>query len=103
MNGLALHRAGDAELTEYRRRSLGIVFQFFNLLPTMTVLENVSLPLLLAGSRLKPAREAAKAWLERAGLTNRWGHFPHQLSGGEMQRDGDRPGAGARAGGAAGG
>ena len=49
VNGLALHRAGDAELTEYRRRSLGIVFQFFNLLPAMTVLENVSLPLLLAG------------------------------------------------------
>ena len=86
VNGLALHRAGDAELTEYRRRSLGIVFQFFNLLPAMTVLENVSLPLLLAGKRLKPAREAAKAWLERVGLTNRWGHFPHQLSGGEMQR-----------------
>jgi ABC-type lipoprotein export system ATPase subunit len=86
VNGLALHRAGDAELTEYRRRSLGIVFQFFNLLPTMTVLENVSLPLLLAGQRLKTAREAAKGWLERAGLTNRWDHFPHQLSGGEMQR-----------------
>ena len=86
VNGLALHRAGDAELTEYRRRSLGIVFQFFNLLPTMTVLENVSLPLLLAGKGLKTAQAAAKGWLERVGLTNRWGHFPHQLSGGEMQR-----------------
>jgi len=86
VNGLALHRASDAELTEYRRRSLGIVFQFFNLLPTMTVLENVSLPLLLAGRGLKPAREAARQWLERAGLTHRWDHFPHQLSGGEMQR-----------------
>jgi ABC-type lipoprotein export system ATPase subunit len=86
VNGLALHRAADAELTEYRRRSLGIVFQFFNLLPTMTALENVSLPLLLAGQRLKPAREAAQAWLERVGMANRSGHFPHQLSGGEMQR-----------------
>src|ERR1700722_619415 len=65
VNGLALHRAGDAALTEYRRTSLGIVFQFFNLLPTMTVLENVSLPLLLAGQRLKPARETAAAWLEQ--------------------------------------
>jgi ABC-type lipoprotein export system ATPase subunit len=86
VNGLALHTAGDGELTEYRRRSLGIVFQFFNLLPTMTALENVSLPLLLAGKGLKRAKEAAKARLEEVGLTDREGHFPHQLSGGEMQR-----------------
>jgi putative ABC transport system ATP-binding protein len=86
VNGLALHQAGDAELTEYRRRTLGIVFQFFNLLPTMTVLENVSLPLLLAGRRLGAARRAAGAWLERVGLAARAAHFPHQLSGGEMQR-----------------
>ncbi|HEX4083378.1 MAG TPA: ABC transporter ATP-binding protein [Chthoniobacteraceae bacterium] len=86
VNGLALHRADDAALTEYRRRSLGIVFQFFNLLPAMTVLENVTLPLLLAGGRLGPARETAREWLERAGLSHRLGHFPHQLSGGEMQR-----------------
>jgi ABC-type lipoprotein export system ATPase subunit len=86
VNGLALHRATDAELTDYRRRSLGIVFQFFNLLPAMTVLENVSLPLLLAGRKLKAARETAGAWIERAGLTHRSSHFPHQLSGGEMQR-----------------
>jgi putative ABC transport system ATP-binding protein len=86
VNGLALHRAGDAELTAYRRRSLGMVFQFFNLLPTMTVLENVSLPLLLAGKPRKAAQEGAKAALERAGLSTRWQHFPHQLSGGEMQR-----------------
>ena len=86
VNGLALHAAGEDALTEYRRRSLGIVFQFFNLLPTMTVLENVSLPLLLAGRKRSEADAAAKTWLERAGLTTRWGHFPHQLSGGEMQR-----------------
>jgi ABC-type lipoprotein export system ATPase subunit len=86
VNGLALHGATDAQLTEYRRRSLGMVFQFFNLLPAMTVLENVSLPLLLAGRPLKEARESAAAWLERTGLSHRLGHFPHQLSGGEMQR-----------------
>jgi len=86
VNGLALHRAGDAELTEYRRTSLGIVFQFFNLLPTMTVLENVSLPLLLAGRKLKHARLSAMEWIDRVGLAGRSGHFPHQLSGGEMQR-----------------
>jgi len=86
VNGLALHRAGDAELTEYRRRTLGIVFQFFNLLPTMTALENVSLPLVLAGTGQKAAREAARGWLERVGMGSRLGHYPHQLSGGEMQR-----------------
>jgi len=86
VNGIPLHSAGDAQLTEYRRRTLGIVFQFFNLLPTMTVLENVSLPLLLAGARLKPAQDAARSWLERAGLSHRLAHYPHQLSGGEMQR-----------------
>jgi putative ABC transport system ATP-binding protein len=86
VNGIPLHRAEEEALTQYRRRSLGIVFQFFNLLPTMTVLENVSLPLLLAGRKRGEADEAARMWLERAGLTSRWGHFPHQLSGGEMQR-----------------
>ena len=86
VNGMALHRARDAELTEYRRRNLGIVFQFFNLLPMMTAMENVSLPLLLAGQGLKKAREMARGWLDRVGLANRCGHFPHQLSGGEMQR-----------------
>jgi ABC-type lipoprotein export system ATPase subunit len=86
VNGIALHSAADAQLTQYRRRSLGIVFQFFNLLPTMTVLENVSLPLLLAGTALKPAHAAAHAWLDRVSLAHRAGHFPHQLSGGEMQR-----------------
>jgi putative ABC transport system ATP-binding protein len=86
VNGLALHRAGDAELTQYRRNSLGIVFQFFNLLPTMTALENVSLPLLLAGKRLKEAQQTALGWLQRVGMEHRQAHLPHQLSGGEMQR-----------------
>jgi len=86
VNGLALHRAGDAELTQYRRTSLGIVFQFFNLLPTMTVLENVSLPLLLAGKKLKEAQQTALGWLQRVGMEPRQAHLPHQLSGGEMQR-----------------
>jgi putative ABC transport system ATP-binding protein len=86
VNGIALHSAGDPQLTAYRRRSLGIVFQFFNLLPTMTVLENVSLPLLLAGTSLKAAQRTAASWLDRVGLAHRLAHFPHQLSGGEMQR-----------------
>jgi putative ABC transport system ATP-binding protein len=86
VDGLPLHRAGDAELTAYRRHRLGIVFQFFNLLPAMTVVENVELPLLLAGAPARAMRERARAAVDLVGLTPRAAHFPHQLSGGEMQR-----------------
>jgi len=86
VNGLALHSADDRALTEYRRTTLGFVFQFFNLLPTMSVIENVSLPLLLAGCKFKEARARALDWLENLGLSHRANHLPHQLSGGEMQR-----------------
>ena len=84
--GIALHGADDARLTEFRRRQLGIVFQFFHLLPTMTALENVCLPLLLAGTPLAKAQPRAEALLELVGLADRAAHFPHQLSGGQMQR-----------------
>jgi putative ABC transport system ATP-binding protein len=83
---LPLHRAGDAALTRYRRHDLGIVFQFFNLLPAMTVAENVELPLLLRGESARKARPRVRESLETAGLTHRRSHFPRQLSGGEMQR-----------------
>ena len=86
VDGLALHTADDAALTDYRRRRLGIVFQFFHLLPTMTVLENVSLPLLLQGEPPRRARPRAEAVLELVALSDRAGHLPHQLSGGQMQR-----------------
>jgi ABC-type lipoprotein export system ATPase subunit len=81
---LPLHQARDAELTRYRRHDLGIVFQFFNLLPAMTVAENVELPLLLRGERRAKAQVAQA--LELVGLIKRKNHYPHQLSGGEMQR-----------------
>jgi putative ABC transport system ATP-binding protein len=81
-----LHSAGDRELTEYRRRRVGIVFQFFNLLPSMTVEENVELPLLLRGDPKEQARVRVEEMLTLVGLTARARHFPHQLSGGEMQR-----------------
>ena len=81
---LPLHQARDAELTRYRRHDLGIVFQFYNLLPAMTVAENVELPLLLRGERRAKARVAQA--LELVGLIKRKNHYPHQLSGGEMQR-----------------
>ena len=86
VDDLALHQAGDAQLTRYRRHDLGIVFQFFNLLPAMTVAENVELPLLLRGDSASQARPQVDEALTLAGLSGRKEHYPHQLSGGEMQR-----------------
>ena len=84
--GIPLHNAGEAELTNYRRHTLGIVFQFFNLLPAMTVRENVELPLLLRGESATISARRVSDMLELVGLSHRAAHFPHQLSGGEMQR-----------------
>jgi len=86
VDGLELHRAGERELTHYRRHTLGIVFQFFNLLPAMTVRENVELPLLLRGDSRKKSTARVTEMLGLVGMSHREGHFPHQLSGGEMQR-----------------
>jgi len=86
VDGLELHRAGERELTHYRRHTLGIVFQFFNLLPAMTVRENVELPLLLRGDSKKKSSARVSEMLDLVGMAHREGHFPHQLSGGEMQR-----------------
>ncbi len=86
VDGLSLTTADDAALTNFRRRQLGLVFQFFNLLPTMNVRENVSLPLLLQGVPLAESDTRANELLEMVGLTNRATHFIHQLSGGEQQR-----------------
>jgi ABC-type lipoprotein export system ATPase subunit len=86
VDGLRLTTADDAALTNFRRRQLGLVFQFFNLLPTMNVLENVSLPLMLQGVPIAECTARASELLELIGLTNRATHFVHQLSGGEQQR-----------------
>ena len=86
VDGLSLTTADDAQLTNFRRRQLGLVFQFFNLLPTMNALENVSLPLLLQGVAPDEATARAGELLQLVGLTNRASHFVHQLSGGEQQR-----------------
>jgi len=84
LDGVSTSSLNDASLTSLRREKVGFIFQSFQLLHTLTVFENVELPLLLAG---KPgAREAARqrlAWVELDGLGDR---FPHQLSGGQMQR-----------------
>lgn len=86
VRGEALHGADEKMLTRYRRETIGIVFQFFNLLPTMTALENASLPLQLAGTSRKAAEEKARAFLALVGLEKRAAHFPHEMSGGELQR-----------------
>jgi putative ABC transport system ATP-binding protein len=86
VDGLALHSADDKALTQYRRRQVGLVFQFFNLLPTMNVLENVSFPLLLQGVAPEESEKRAAELIELVGLTKRSRHFIHQLSGGEQQR-----------------
>ena len=86
IDGALLSRLSDDELTVFRRRRIGIVFQFFNLLPTLSAEENVALPLLLDGARARDARPRALAALEQVGLAHRRRHRPDELSGGEMQR-----------------
>ncbi|MEP6914647.1 MAG: ABC transporter ATP-binding protein [Acidobacteriota bacterium] len=86
LESAVLDRLDDDELTRIRRERVGFVFQFFNLLPTLTLLENVELPLLLSGQRPAAAEPAARALLDRVGLGPRVHHYPPQLSGGEMQR-----------------
>ena len=86
IDGRPIHGIPDDELTLIRRRRVGFVFQFFNLLPVLTALENVSLPLLLEGIPLDKIRPKAIRLLEQVGLGERAEHRPEQLSGGEMQR-----------------
>jgi putative ABC transport system ATP-binding protein len=84
--GVSLGRVSERERTLFRRRHVGFVFQFFNLIPTLTVEENLRLPLELGGRRPAAARAAAQTLLEEVGLADRAGTFPERLSGGEQQR-----------------
>ncbi len=84
--GEDLRAMSDRRRSFIRRTRIGFVFQFFNLLPTLTAAENVALPLLLGGESRRVARRRAEASLERVGLSHRGDHFPEELSGGEMQR-----------------
>jgi putative ABC transport system ATP-binding protein len=86
LNGRDLSAMGDDELTRVRREQVGFVFQFFNLLPTLTVLDNVVLPCLLAGMKGDEAEARGRALADRVGITHRLSHYPQQISGGEMQR-----------------
>jgi putative ABC transport system ATP-binding protein len=86
LGGVALGTLDERRLAELRRKKIGFVFQFFNLLPTLTVAENIALPLLLDGARDREANQRTSALLDRVGLAPRAGHYPAELSGGEMQR-----------------
>ena len=85
LQGRKISDLSDHDLTLLRRKEIGFVFQFFNLMPTLTVQENVELPLLLAHSS-KTEGSRVKTLLEYVGLWNRAQSFPAELSGGEMQR-----------------
>ena len=86
IEGKEISRLADDDLSRFRRDRLGFIFQFFNLLPTMSAVENVILPELLAGKPREELEVKAKALLEQVGLKGRGHHRPDELSGGEMQR-----------------
>jgi len=86
IDGTDVGALSDDEVTDFRRRRLGFVFQFFNLLPTLSAWENVAVPLLLDGHRLRSLRSRAVPLLTALGLSHRVDHRPAELSGGEMQR-----------------
>jgi putative ABC transport system ATP-binding protein len=86
INGAKLTALEDRERTLFRRHKIGFIFQFFNLIPTLTVLENVVLPAELGGKSPQEARRLAEPLLEMTGLIDRRSTFPDRLSGGEQQR-----------------
>jgi putative ABC transport system ATP-binding protein len=79
-----IHNLKEDELADYRSKNVGIIFQSFNLLPSMTALENVNLPLEISGNFIDDKK--ATKLLESVGLGHRISHYPHELSGGEQQR-----------------
>jgi putative ABC transport system ATP-binding protein len=84
--GHLITRLDDDEITVVRRRRVGFVFQFYNLLPTLTAEENVALPLIIDGKRLAQHREKVRSLLALVGLDDRLHHKPDQMSGGQQQR-----------------
>jgi putative ABC transport system ATP-binding protein len=86
VDGLDLAGLSEVEQSEFRRHRVGFIFQFFNLIPTMSAWENVALPRLLDGRSLRSAKAESIALLDRVGLGDRARHRPSELSGGQMQR-----------------
>lgn len=86
LNGQELSGLGDDQITRLRRRKVGFIFQFYNLLPMLTAAENVALPLMIDGRPPGSEQERIRGLLERVGLGDRANHRPDQLSGGQQQR-----------------
>ena len=86
IEGVALSTMSDVQRTDHRARRMGFVFQFYNLMPVLTAVENVELPLLIARIPAKEARSLALQALEMVGIAERAGHLPEELSGGQRQR-----------------
>jgi putative ABC transport system ATP-binding protein len=86
IEGASLAEMPDDRLTELRRRRIGFVFQFFNLIPVLSAVENAALPVTLDGAKPAEARKRAAEWLARFGMGDRLSHRPDQLSGGQQQR-----------------
>lgn len=86
IEGRSLEKMNDRQRTSYRAAQMGFVFQTYNLLPVISALENVELPLLITGQRSHRARQRAREVLDQVGLAERTGHLPTQLSGGQRQR-----------------
>jgi putative ABC transport system ATP-binding protein len=86
IEGVELSSMSDVERTDYRARRMGFVFQFYNLMPVLSAVENVELPLLVARVPAREARERALKALEMVGLGDRAAHVPDELSGGQRQR-----------------
>lgn len=85
-NEQRIDNIGDKKLSEFRNKSIGFVFQFHQLLPEFTAVENIMIPALIAGKKEKDCEQEAKALLKMLGLSNRANHKPNELSGGEKQR-----------------
>src|SRR5689334_15064672 len=86
VDGVRVNRLGEAALARYRRAKLGFVFQFFNLLDRLNVLDNILLPAQLAGLKPRVAQERARALLDQLGIAEKAKVYPGRLSGGERQR-----------------
>ena len=86
LDGIMIHNASARQLAAMRNQKIGFVFQFFNLLPKLNVLQNVELPMIYSGISGRERKERAMAALELVGMANRSKHRPSQLSGGQQQR-----------------
>ncbi len=89
MNGMDISKFNDEKMSRIRRQNIGFVFQFYNLIPNLNVAENIMLPLLLDGKKMRDYKKPLKDILEVVGLSDKRGHTPCELSGGQQQRKED--------------